>query len=91
MTCNMRKITFFTSTALVCALAFGNSCMAQSADGARPQQSPASRAQFRAEMAQLEAAGYDPAIEELDYPLPLQRAQRRVAERVRNGGMQPAS
>ncbi|CDY76205.1 hypothetical protein BGLT_05278 [Caballeronia glathei] len=39
---------------------------------------PVTRAQVKAELIQLEKAGYDPASDQVDYPENLQAAQRRV-------------
>ncbi|SAL03756.1 DUF4148 domain-containing protein [Caballeronia ptereochthonis] len=41
---------------------------------------PASRAEIRAELVQLEKAGYSPAAEDPSYPAKLQTAEARVAE-----------
>ena len=41
---------------------------------------PASRAEVRAELVQLEKAGYSPAAEDASYPSRLQAAEARVAE-----------
>ncbi|SAL79240.1 membrane protein [Caballeronia peredens] len=41
---------------------------------------PASRAEVRAELVQLEKAGYSPAAEDATYPANLQAAEARVAE-----------
>jgi hypothetical protein len=41
---------------------------------------PVTRAQVRAELVQLEKAGYSPAADDLNYPTNLQAAQARVAE-----------
>ncbi|CCD39286.1 hypothetical protein BKIR_c46_0489 [Candidatus Paraburkholderia kirkii UZHbot1] len=41
---------------------------------------PASRAEVRAELVQLEKAGYAPTAEDASYPSRLQAAQTRVAE-----------
>jgi hypothetical protein len=40
---------------------------------------PVTRAQVRAELAQLERAGYNPTGDQTDYPLNIQAAERRVA------------
>jgi hypothetical protein len=42
------------------------------------QNAPVSRAQVKAELVQLEKAGYDPASDELTYPAQLQAAETRV-------------
>ncbi|SAK86769.1 membrane protein [Caballeronia catudaia] len=41
---------------------------------------PVSRAQVRAELAQVEKAGYAPAAEDASYPAKLQAAEARVAD-----------
>ncbi|BAN23244.1 putative uncharacterized protein [Caballeronia insecticola] len=41
---------------------------------------PASRAEVRAELVQLEKAGYSPAAEDASYPANLQAAEARVAD-----------
>lgn len=41
---------------------------------------PTTHAQVRAELVQLEKAGYNPAADDLNYPANLQAAQARVAE-----------
>ncbi|WP_347558614.1 DUF4148 domain-containing protein [Robbsia sp. KACC 23696] len=41
---------------------------------------PATRASVRAELIQLENAGYRPEADRLDYPLNLQKAERRVSQ-----------
>lgn len=40
---------------------------------------PVTRAQLRAELVQLEKAGYNPVSDRVDYPARLQAAQARVA------------
>ncbi|QGZ57384.1 DUF4148 domain-containing protein [Paraburkholderia acidiphila] len=45
---------------------------------------PVTRAQVRNELVQLEAAGYRPSVNDLNYPNDLQRAQARV--NAQNGG-----
>jgi hypothetical protein len=40
---------------------------------------PVTRAQVRAELIQLEKAGYNPAADRVDYPADIQAAQQRVA------------
>ncbi|HEV3423433.1 MAG TPA: DUF4148 domain-containing protein [Paraburkholderia sp.] len=40
---------------------------------------PVTRAQVRAELVQLEKAGYNPANDRVDYPADIQAAQARVA------------
>jgi hypothetical protein len=47
---------------------------AQSSD-----QQPLTRAQVRAELVQLEKAGYDPVADKYDYPAQVQAAEARVA------------
>ncbi|CAG4897762.1 DUF4148 domain-containing protein [Paraburkholderia gardini] len=50
---------------------------------------PVTRAQVRAELAQLEKAGYNPNIGEIDYPENIQAAEARVAAQnstVQNSG-----
>ena len=49
---------------------------------------PVTRAQVRAELVQLEKAGYEPSRADRYYPADLQAAQNRVAEQ--NGTAQPA-
>ncbi|MFL6639965.1 MAG: DUF4148 domain-containing protein [Paraburkholderia graminis] len=49
---------------------------------------PVTRAQVRAELVQLEKAGYEPSRADRYYPADLQAAQNRVAEH--NGTAQPA-
>ena len=44
------------------------------------------RAQVRAELAQLEAAGYRPSTHDADYPQALQAAEAKVAARDAYGG-----
>ena len=47
---------------------------------------PLTRAQVRAELAELEQAGYNPAANDVNYPENLQKAQRRVEQqRIANG------
>ena len=45
---------------------------------------PVTRAQVRAELVQLEKAGYNPAADQVDYPQNIQAAQARV--NAENGG-----
>jgi hypothetical protein len=40
---------------------------------------PVTRAQVRAELAQLEKAGYNPAADRYDYPVNIQAAEARVS------------
>ncbi|WP_118183698.1 DUF4148 domain-containing protein [Paraburkholderia phosphatilytica] len=49
-------------------------------------QQPVTRAQVRAELVQLEKAGYDPVADKYDYPVQLQAAEARVA--AQNGAAQ---
>ena len=46
---------------------------------------PVTRAQVRAELVQLEKAGYNPAADRYDYPVNIQAAQARV--NAQNGAM----
>jgi len=47
---------------------------------AQSSQQGLTRAQVRAELVELEHAGYDPAADDLDYPTRLQAAEARVQE-----------
>jgi hypothetical protein len=53
---------------------------------AQQSQQPVTRAQVRAELAQLENAGYHPGLSSPYYPADLQAAQARVADQ--NGSVQ---
>jgi hypothetical protein len=53
------------------------------------QQQPVTRAQVRAELSQLEQAGYRPGLSSPYYPADLQAAQARVAEQ--NGAVEQTS
>ena len=46
---------------------------------------PATRASVRAELIQLEQAGYRPESDRVDYPLNLQKAERRVSAEQSSG------
>jgi hypothetical protein len=46
---------------------------------------PATRASVRAELIQLENAGYRPETDRIDYPLNLQKAERRVSQEQSDG------
>ncbi|RDK03090.1 DUF4148 domain-containing protein [Paraburkholderia lacunae] len=63
--------TFISAVVVAAALAAPVASFAQS-------NQPVTRAQVRAELVQLEKAGYNPADNPIDYPANLQAAQARV-------------
>ena len=67
----MKKLV--SSAVVVAALAVPAISFAQS-------EQPLTRAQVRAELVELEQAGYNPAYRGVDYPQDLMAAQRRVDE-----------
>ncbi|SAK58152.1 membrane protein [Caballeronia temeraria] len=64
--------TFISAVAVAAALAVPALSFAQQSDA------PISRAQVRAELVQLEKAGYNPNISDPSYPSNIQAAQARV-------------
>ncbi|MEA3122439.1 MAG: hypothetical protein QOH33_2017 [Paraburkholderia sp.] len=48
--------------------------------------SPVTRAQVKAELAQLEAAGYNPSSDKIHYPQAIQAAEARVAAQNASSG-----
>jgi len=67
----MKSIVFAVATAAVLAAA-PLTTFAQSSN------TPVTRAQVRAELVQLEQAGYNPAGDQIDYPANIQAAEARV-------------
>ncbi|EKS67714.1 MULTISPECIES: DUF4148 domain-containing protein [Caballeronia] len=65
--------TFISAVAVAAALAVPALSFAQQSDA------PLSRAQVRAELVQLEKAGYNPNISDPSYPSNIQAAQARVS------------
>ncbi|SAK62852.1 membrane protein [Caballeronia fortuita] len=65
--------TFISAVAVAAALAAPALSFAQQSD------TPLSRAQVRAELVQLEKAGYNPNISDPSYPSNIQAAQARVS------------
>ncbi|MFM0327272.1 DUF4148 domain-containing protein [Caballeronia glebae] len=65
--------TFISAVAVAAALAVPALAFAQQSDA------PLSRAQVRAELVQLEKAGYNPNISDPSYPSNIQAAQARVS------------
>ena len=61
-----------SAVTLAAALAAPTFAFAQSANG------PATRASVRAELVQLERAGYNPGTNQTDYPQNIQAAQHRI-------------
>ena len=64
--------TFIQAVAVAAVLAVPAVSFAQS-------NAPLTRAQVRAELVQLEQAGYQPNTDNYDYPVQLQAVERRVA------------
>lgn len=62
---------------LISAVVFAAALVAPVASFAQSNQ-PVSRAQVRAELVQLEKAGYNPIGDQIDYPANIQAAQARV-------------
>ncbi|MGQ7932534.1 DUF4148 domain-containing protein [Paraburkholderia sediminicola] len=67
------KGTHFSSIPFLAALLVVKPSCAQTS------QTPLTRAQVKRELVQLEQAGYDPRVNQLDYLASLEAAQRRVA------------
>jgi hypothetical protein len=74
--------TFISAVVVAAALAAPVASFAQS-------NQPVTRAQVRAELVQLEKAGYNPVGNQIDYPANLQAAQARVD--AQNGTAQAAN
>ncbi|WP_042303390.1 DUF4148 domain-containing protein [Paraburkholderia kururiensis] len=68
----MNAKSFVSAVAVATLLAAPLASFAQS-------NQPVTRAQVRAELVQLEKAGYNPAADRVDYPADIQAAQQRVA------------
>lgn len=77
--------TLIKAVAIAAALAVPAISFAQS----QGSNGPVTRAQVRSDLVQLEAAGYRPSVNDLYYPVDLQRAQARV--NAQNGAYGPAA
>ena len=64
---------------LVSAVAIASALAAPAVSFAQQSNGPVTRAQVRAELVQLEKAGYDPASDQTEYPKNIQAAEARVA------------
>ena len=73
---------------LIAAVAIAAALVAPVASFAQSNQ-PVTRAQVRAELVQLEKAGYNPGSDDIDYPANIQAAQARVD--AQNGTAQAAN
>ncbi len=71
---------------LISAAVVAAALAAPVASFAQSSQQPVTRAQVRAELVQLEKAGYNPIGDHFDYPANIQAAQARVD--AQNGGAQ---
>lgn len=67
------KTKLISTFALAAALAAPTFAFAQSANG------PVTRASVRAQLVQLEQAGYNPSANQANYPANIQAAERRVS------------
>lgn len=63
----------------ICALVL-SSALAAPAFAFAQNNTPVTRAQVKAELIQLEKAGYNPGGEDVNYPQDIQAAEQRVAE-----------
>ncbi|KKB61412.1 hypothetical protein WM40_23380 [Robbsia andropogonis] len=63
---------FLPIVTIAAALAVPVFAHAQSANG------PVTRAEVKSELSQLESAGYNPGADRANYPVDLQRAERRI-------------
>lgn len=81
--------SFVKAVALAAVLAVPAVSFAQS----QPANGPVTRAQVRAELVQLEKAGYRPAMKDLYYPNQLQAAEARIhaQEAAQTSGYGPAT
>jgi hypothetical protein len=64
---------------LVSAVAFASALAAPAVSFAQQSNGPVTRAQVRAELVQLEKAGYQPGRNDPEYPADIQAAEARVA------------
>jgi hypothetical protein len=68
-----------TMKTLIAAVALATAFAVPSISFAQQSDAPLSRAQVRAELVQLEKAGYNPNISDPSYPSNIQNAQARVS------------
>jgi hypothetical protein len=72
------KTQYFANVISAAALVGVTALFAGNASAQTAQQAPITRAQVRAQLVQLEAAGYRPGGDEVNYPQDIQAAEQRV-------------